>query len=459
MGIDVLVLNTAVVDLRRPEFAFADALVGKGGLAKCETKDMPGFSQEQIQEFISQGSATAGGPGNAAPLMARAGLQVAVGVNLGAGQYGGLDAQGNFFYNTMRRNRVDMSSTFVHPSLPTGITFIHQVAGDERGGIAYFPNANNDFAFEHFKPYVKRLQPSIVYYMYSGLSDKGDAHNGKDLADFARWCGEKGIIVIADSHTLTGNPEEVISSKKPVVEYKLLEPLLPELDIFFTSSDEARMIENTLHLPASQVPKCPGESSAQEVGVNEHFLMNMAGSQYVSDSNVQTRLLGVTVKDGAYFITSSIDSGVNGGVVSGGVVSGGVVSGGVVSGGIDAKGLVHGQLSGQLSGQLPRQSIARPEKVDSRFMVGEVTDLVGAGDAFRAGLLTYIANNIGQYRQGNMNFREAVQMGNLFAALFIKAPLDDRYGNIQQFSRMLEIVKNGRTYETVAQLKADLGTR
>ncbi len=32
MAVDVLILNTAVVDLRRPDFEFADRLVGKGGL-------------------------------------------------------------------------------------------------------------------------------------------------------------------------------------------------------------------------------------------------------------------------------------------------------------------------------------------------------------------------------------------------------------------------------------------
>jgi len=45
MAVDVLVLNTAVTDFRRADFEFADELVGKGGLAKCKTKDMPNYSQ------------------------------------------------------------------------------------------------------------------------------------------------------------------------------------------------------------------------------------------------------------------------------------------------------------------------------------------------------------------------------------------------------------------------------
>ena len=175
---DVLVLNTAVTDLRRPDFEFADALVGKGGLAKCKTEDMPNYSQQQIRGWIEQGFATAGGPGNTAPLIARTGLKVAVGVNLGRGDYNGLDAQGKFFYDVMTANGIDMSATFIHPNLPTGTTFIHSSTGQDRGGIAYFPNANNDFDFEIFKKAVERLKPKIVYYMYSGLSKRGDANGG-----------------------------------------------------------------------------------------------------------------------------------------------------------------------------------------------------------------------------------------------------------------------------------------
>jgi len=48
-------------------------------------------------------------------------------------------------------------------------------------------------------------------------------------------------------------------------------------------------------------------------------------------------------------------------------------------------------------------------------MVGDIVDLVGAGDSFRAGLITYIARNLDEFKTGNMDFTEAIQMGNLFA--------------------------------------------
>lgn len=400
MTTDVLILNTAVTDLRRPDFDFADELVGKGGLAKCKTEDMPNYSQKQIKEWIEQGFATAGGPGNTAPLIARTGLKVAVGVNLGKGEYDGLDAQGRFFYDVMTANGIDMSQTHIHPKLHTGTTFIHSTSGDDRGGIAYFPNANNDFDFDIFKGAVERLKPSIVYYMYSGLSDRGDANGGRDLADFIRWCRGEGAVTIVDSHTLTGNPFELIQKGVAVQEYRLLEPLLSELDVFFTSCDEAKLIENTL---------APGRSwSTFEEHENDiHFLEFLTGRSWQKDN--RTKFFGVTVSDGAYERHIG-----------------------------------------------PDEVSAGPNRIVSRFMAGEVVDLVGAGDSFRAGMISYIASHLNSFKDGSMDFDQAVQMGNLFASLFIKAPLDDRYGNIQPYEKMLNVVRSGVTYPSFDALRKAL---
>jgi sugar/nucleoside kinase (ribokinase family) len=400
MAVDVLVLNTAVVDLRRPDFEFADRLVGVGGLAKCKSEDMPRYSQEQIKEWIEGGFATAGGPGNTAPLIARTGLKVAVGVNLGRGDYDGLDAQGRYFHDVMTTNGIDMSATYMHPSLPTGTTFIHSTSGGDRGGIAYFPNANDDFDFAVFRPAVERLKPRIVYYMYSGLSARGDANQGRDLAEFIRWCRSQGAVTIADSHTLTGDPHKLIAEGKPVKEYRLLEPLLPELDLFFTSSDEAKLIENTL---GGQ----PARTELDERAYNAHFL-DFLTRRFWQDAG-RTRLFGVTVANGAYIQHARPDG--------------------------------HG---------------AGPAKVTSRFMAGEVVDLVGAGDSFRAGLITYIASNLDAFRAGTIDFEQAVQAGNLFASLYIKAPLDDRYGNIRLYARMLQVLRAQGGFATFEALRKAL---
>ena len=400
MAVDVLILNTAVIDLRRPDFDFADALVGRGGLAKCRSDDMPKYTQEQIKQWVDEGFATAGGPGNTAPLIARTGLKVAVGVNLGKGQFQGLDAQGRYFHDVMTANGIDMSATHVHPTLATGTTFIHSTTSGERGGIAYFPNANDDFDFAAFKPAVQRLQPKIVYYMYSGLSDRGDANGGCDLAEFIRWCRGQGAVTIADSHTLTGNPQKLIAEGKAIDEYRLLEPLLPELDLFFTSSDEAKLIENTLG-------EKPARTDLNEHAYNAHFLEFLTRKCWLDDD--RTKLFGVTVSDGAYEMHICPD--------------------------------------GQTVG---------PTKVTSRFMAGEVVDLVGAGDSFRAGLIAYVASNLRAFKSGAIDFDQAVQAGNLFASLFIKAPLDDRYGHFCAYAKMLRVLRAQGGYANFEALRKAL---
>lgn len=400
MGVDVLVFNTAVLDFRSSEFAFADELVGPGGLAKCATADMPGYSQGQYAGWIDDGLATTGGPGNSAPLISRAGLKVGVGVNLGAGEFDGLDAQGRMFYDVMVANGIDMSATFVHPELATGTTFIYEKVGDERGGIAYFPNANNDFDFGYFKEAVERLSPKIVYYMYSGLSDRGDANGGKDLAEFIRWCRGQGAVTIVDSHTLTGDPGALIRSGAAVEEYKLLEPLLREVDIFFTSGDEAKMIENTLGAGREWDAFSEDDNCV-------HFL-DFLSDRFLRGED-RTQVFGVTVSDGAY--------------------------------------VKHVGPDGEVYG---------PVKTESRFMAGEVIDLVGAGDSFRAGFVTYVGRNLGAFGDGTIDFSQAVAMGNLFAALYIKAPLDDRYSNIKDYERMLRAVVSGKRYGTLDELMAEV---
>jgi sugar/nucleoside kinase (ribokinase family) len=424
MTTDVLILNTAVLDLRSPDFAFCDRLVGAGGLAKCATADMPSYTQAEIAAYVERGCATAGGPGNTAPLLARAGLRVAVGVNLGAGSYGGLDAQGRAFHDTLAGSGVDMSATVVHPALPTGTTFIHEATGGERGGIAYFPNANNDFDFETYKPHVLRLAPGVVYYMYSGLSDRGDANGGRDLAAFITWCRAQGCVTIADSHTLTGNPQALIASGEPVPAYGLLAPLLGELDVFFTSADEARMIRNTLDPQHSAqglntrdsilsfldfvAERFGGKPAACGAGMSEG-VTRTPEAQVADKGRGRPRLFGVTVKNGAY---------------------------------------------AKLVG--PDGRARETRFCASRFMVGSVIDLVGAGDSFRAGLAAYIARHRDAFLTGSFAVEEAVQMGNLMATLYVTAPLSDRYGNIPPFEALLRVVCGGQAFASDSELAAAL---
>lgn len=396
MACDVLIFNTAVVDFRSREFAFTEKLAGAGGLARCQIQDMPAYTQRQYKQWIASGCATAGGPGNTAPLMARAGLNVAVGVCLGKGDECGLDVPGRFFYYTMVQNGVDMSQTHIHPTLPTGTTFIYEKDNKERGGIAYFPNANNDFDFGIFQKSVEKLNPTVVYYMYSGLSDKGDANRGQDLAAFMGWCRRQGCLTIADSHTLTGNPHQVIEAKIEVPHYHLLEPLLPELDLFFTSYDEALMIENTLSEKGCYL-------TMSEEGYIVHFLTFLADRFW--RQNKQAKLFGVTVRDGAY--------------------------------------VMYRDTAGNLTA---------PVKISSRFMCGSVVDLVGAGDSFRAGVTAYLCRQAKDFKTSRIDIEHAIQMGNLFASLYIKSPLNRRYDTIGSYENMLKIVESRAVFDDFNKL-------
>lgn len=383
MSTDVLVLNTAAVDLRRSDFDFVLDLVEEGGLTLCPTPDMPAYSQAQFHAWLEQGCGTAGGCGNVAPLMARAGLSVAIGANLGAGDYAGLDAQGRFFYDCMVEHGVDVSEVYVHPHLPTGTVFAYDGEQEDRKGLAVFLNANNDFDLERFKGAVRRTRPKIVYYMYSGLSERADANGGRDLAAFMRWCVGQGALTLADSHTLVGSPRELIRRGCAVEAYRLLDPLLPELDVFFTSSDEARMIGNTL---LDNPDWC--DDPDQDCAV---FLRALAARYW---RGTRTRLFGVTVGDGAFMIYRKPDG-----------------------------------------------EVSAVEKIQSPFVAHGGVNLIGAGDAFRSGLMSCIATRTDEYRCGTLNFHEAVRVGNLFASRYVTAPLNDRFSGIVQLDQMTAYVR------------------
>ncbi len=399
---DALILNTAVLDLRSREFGFVDALVGAGGLAKCATQDMPRLEDETVFALDRAGGATAGGCGNVAPLLARAGLRVTVGAMIGRGPYGGLDATGRVFADQLGAAGVDLSALVTHPTLPTGTTFIHEVPAGERGGIAYFPNANDEFDFGLFREHVARLRPTVVHYMYSGLSARGDANGGQDLARFMRDCRAMGAITMADSHTLAGNPAEIIRLRRSVPAYELLRPLWPELDVFFTSADEARMILNTLE-PAHRVPL----DDVARLGPG--FLDWLMPRLERADGPPRARLLGMTVANGAWARVVGPDG---------------------------APGPV--------------------EFIRSKFLAGEVVDLVGAGDAFRAGVIAWLAQYPDEFRNGRIALDEVIQLGNLTASLFIKSPLRDRCALIAPLADLLRVVREGRMFDELAALRAAL---
>lgn len=394
MPVDVLLLNTPVMDIRSADFTFTQNLVEPGGVTKCDPAQMPQFSQEQIRQWIKQYPSSAGGPGNSAPLIANAGLSAAVGGNLGSGPYGGLDAAGRAFYDILDTQGVDQSAMYFHPDLPTALTFLYDAPG-ERGGIVYFANANEDFDFARFRPHVERMRPTVLYYMYSGLSTRADANGGQDLSDFMKWCRRQGCITIADSHTLAANPAELIHSGASVDAYHLLEPLLPELDLFFTSSDEAKMIINTLDKPRDW-------STVDELEGMCDFLRCITGC---FGNRTRTQVFGVTYSRGAC-----------------------------------------------VTMLLPDGTAQTPRTIESRYILGDAVDLTGAGDSFRAGLISYVARHASAFQDGSINMEEAVQMGNLMACLYVSAPMENRYINLRPYASLMRAVLDPRQYTSFKDL-------
>ena len=85
-------------------------------------------------------------------------------------------------------------------------------------------------------------------------------------------------------------------------------------------------------------------------------------------------------------------------------------------------------------------------------MAGDVKDLVGAGDSFRAGFVAYIAKNINDFKNSKINIEQAVQMANLFASLYIKAPLNNRYSAIGKYEKLLNVVSGDLQFNSFEEL-------
>ena len=236
--------------------------------------------------------------------------------------------------------------------------------------------------------------------MYSGISDSGDANGGKDLADFLKWCKNHGCITLVDSVTLAGDPKELAKKGDPVEGYKLLIPVLAEVDLFFTSSDEAKLIANTFGLKRNWDQFDEDE--------NCQYILDFLANEFWS-KNSCTRIFGITLNNGA------IDKHIT-----------------------------------------PGNAASKSKKIKSRFMAGGAIDLIGAGDSFRSGLVSYIVKNINDFNIGTIDFDQAIQMGNLFAALYVKAPLDDRYGNFRSFEKMLKIIKSEKVFDTFEDILKEM---
>jgi len=383
MSIDLLVLNHASVDIRISLPWIRDLVENEGMLVNREDDSSEYLRRcSQSLESCQENVMAFGGSGNLAPLISRTGLNVALAFNVGKGDYNGFDLNGRLFCNAMENEGVNLDHVHTHETLSTAITFIDVSNKDTRGGMVYFPNANDDVDFGRFKEAVSKLKPKIVHYMYVGLSKGGDKNKGKDLADFFEWCGSQGIITSVDTHTLTPDTRSTIESGNKISDYELLIPILPTTDIFFISSDESKIIANSL----DYLPDCDRENENFYFDFLDFLIRDNLGSRN------RPKLFGVTSTQEVSAINSF------------------------------------------------ESEISKPFKVKSKFGKGQVVDLVGAGDSFKAGVFAYICKNIGDFKSGDINWADTVQMGHLFSSRFINSNLNDRYGRIERYDEMCELL-------------------
>jgi sugar/nucleoside kinase (ribokinase family) len=370
---EILILNHATVDIRTDSSQISKLVKNEG--INIERKNK---SSKYLNENTSTSVLTFGGSGNLAPLISKSGLEVALASNLGN------DQNGRLFYRAMEIEGVNLKYINMQESLETAVTFITNSDNNSRGGMVYFPNANDDVDFEKFKKATEDLNPNILHYMYVGLSKGGDIRGGRDLAKFLEWNQERGILTSIDSHTLTTDIQSAIDSKRKIKKYNLLNSILPSTDVFFVSSDEAKLIANSLDYLPNYTPQ------------NKDFYFEFLDLLIKNNlgGGKREKLFGVTNKQGAYAISAS------------------------------------------------NLNVGNPFQIESKFKEGQIIDLVGAGDSFRAGLLSYINKNLIDFKRGDLDIIEAIQMGNLFASKFIKSPLDKRYSLIQPYDHMLAELRN-----------------
>ena len=362
--------------------------------------------------------------------MARAGLKVVLSVAVGRShddEEGSVDVPGRAFCAEMERCGVDVRSALtVHPQLPTSVTYIYTGQKDtERSGLVHCANANDAFDFTLFKHQVQRLRPKIVYFLYSGISAKADANGGKDLAEALRICREEyGCVTIADTHTVCRDPREMVARKTPVPAYQLLQPLLPQLDIFFTSSDEARLIFQTL---------CPGGNLTDWERDTDFY----SGSSECRDQQEESLFLSRFLR----FIVAHISLRVG---------AGEALSSSPSPSSFSLKrtrlfGVTHSRGAVACLVSSDGAIIKGPTMFTSPFSQDKTSDgsskvvvsLVGAGDAFRGGVITYIARNIESFLDGSIDLETTIQMGNMMAFLYITAPLSDRSCAIPSYQKLL----------------------
>lgn len=157
---------------------------------------------------------------NVAVDLSRLGRRVAIGGRVGD------DPLGRFVVDALAAENVDCSTVSVSQTSQTSGTLVVNVAGEDRRFI-HSVGANVEFSGRELSQDVLRTS-KIVYVGGFGLNA---ALSGENVAELFRTVRAAGGVTALD--VVIGDPS---------VMRKMLEPALPETDLFFPNTDEARLI-------------------------------------------------------------------------------------------------------------------------------------------------------------------------------------------------------------------------
>ena len=286
-------VGTFVADVWGGELSAAlRGMVQEDELRVGAPAEMPADADRLIQRALEEGTVSIGGEGNNFPLIAASELNAHSFSVLGAGPGRRFDAAGEFFKAEMERFGVHL--TAARSPLGTGTSFIVKESGEHRPGILYYPNANLEINLDRVFAGLARVRPDVVHWMYVGLMGQAD----RELPAFFQRCRESlGAITSADTYTVSQDPHRPLDARaKAASPYQLLRTVLPSVDVFFCSLDEAKRIAPALDLRVSLPEKGDTESEQRFARL---FLRELHDTYAASAP--RRPLFGVTARDGAFY--------------------------------------------------------------------------------------------------------------------------------------------------------------
>ena len=252
-------------------------------------RSMPKVRVEEYAAWVAAGLVRSGGQGNVLPVTQRLGVAThAIGC-IGADVRGNVDPQSKFCQEMADLHNVGHSFNVIRGALG-GTTFIIQDSTVQgRPGILYGPGANWRTHLARVEQELQRVHPTVVHILYQTLL--GAAFDRALPSYLRRWGHEYGWIRSCDTHSIL----KADSRSNP---HKRLQDILPHLDIFFCSLDEAKLIWRAFGWSERAIP--PDGDAQREREFAQMFLESLYAGY--AHSGMQYRpVFGVTQKEQIWF--------------------------------------------------------------------------------------------------------------------------------------------------------------